>query len=177
MDIAVFVAHPDDCVIYAYPLIEAMPQHTWHIVYMTYTPESPRGREISAFWQARNVRTSFLGWPDTPGEYEANKTLLNPQLVADSFHADCEYILTHNMLGEYGHVHHRVVHHAAELLSQPKIYFANNMKWPHVAIECKNMYNTQDLPLHGRVVEMFTDRNIGKYILPEGVTYDQIYNA
>ena len=55
------VAHPDDCVIFAWPFMEAHPEFTWEIVYMTYRPKDARAREVTEYWNRRNIATFFLG--------------------------------------------------------------------------------------------------------------------
>ena len=68
------VAHPDDCVIFAWPFIEAHPEFEWTIVYLTYTFSDPRAREISAYWAKRGIVVSFLGMKDD-WQYVKNKEL------------------------------------------------------------------------------------------------------
>ena len=58
------VAHPDDCVIFAYSYIHNYPEHDWTIAYLTYTESEPRGAEMSAFWRQRGIDTIFLGFED-----------------------------------------------------------------------------------------------------------------
>ena len=65
------VAHPDDCVIFARPYIDAHPEYEWHIVYLTYAAQDPRAQEVAAYWTARGVTTEFLGFRD---DYEDQKT-------------------------------------------------------------------------------------------------------
>ena len=58
------VAHPDDCVIFAYSFIHNHPEHEWTIGYLTYTAQDPRGQELSAFWKQRGIECVFLGFED-----------------------------------------------------------------------------------------------------------------
>ena len=55
------VAHPDDCVIFAWPFIEAHPEFEWTIVYLTYTFFDSRAKEIQSYWDKRGITTTFLG--------------------------------------------------------------------------------------------------------------------
>ena len=58
------VAHPDDCVIFAYSYIHNHSEHDWTIAYLTYTESEPRAAEMSAFWRQRGIDTIFLGFED-----------------------------------------------------------------------------------------------------------------
>ena len=58
------VAHPDDCVIFAYSFIHHYPQFDWTVCYLTYTEHDARGCEFAKFWRARGVATNFLGYID-----------------------------------------------------------------------------------------------------------------
>ena len=161
------VAHPDDCVIFAWPFIEAHREFEWTIVYLTYTAWQPRAKEIAAYWQQHNIPCVFLGYED---EWESVK---NGELGFDAQQAarelaniSAEYnlILTHHEDGDYGHIHHKFVNSAVQQNGQPKVYFASTFNY-------NKQYCVIDpvdvalLPLHREVIEGFQDRNTGRYIL------------
>ena len=58
------VAHPDDCVIFAYSFMHNHPELHWTICYLTYTEQDPRGAELAEFWSRRRIPTQFLGYVD-----------------------------------------------------------------------------------------------------------------
>ena len=165
------VAHPDDCVIFALPLIENLPQYCWHIVYLTYKATDPRALEVAAFWEQRNVTTEFLGFHD---DYQDQLTQhLNYWHRIDAemairpavFKNNPVLIVTHNADGDYGHIHHRIVHDAVHAIDIPQIYFAStfNATDTYYAQE----YNLDKLPLHQEIIAGFQDRLIGRYIVTE----------
>lgn len=166
------VAHPDDCIIFALPFIEHHPQFDWHIVYLTYTKIDPRAQEVAKFWEQRNVTTEFLGLVD---DYADQKTQqLNFWSEADAKQNIlrvinmCQPVLviTHNKDGDYGHIHHRLVHNAVAETNIPKIYFASTFNVTDTYIA--NEYDLDTLPLHKQVIAGFQDRLVGRYIVTDG---------
>ena len=67
------VAHPDDCVIFAYSFMHHYKQLDWTVCYLTYTEQDARGREFANFWQQRGVSTKFLGYVDDYRDIEAKR--------------------------------------------------------------------------------------------------------
>jgi LmbE family N-acetylglucosaminyl deacetylase len=161
------VAHPDDCVIFARPYIDAHPEYNWHIVYLTYKSMDPRAREVAAYWTARKITTEFLGFRD---DYKDQKTqqfnfwsatdamtsLINSCNAAD-------LILTHHADGDYGHIHHKLVHNAVKKLAIDQVYFASTFNYNTRYITNNNLPLDQ-FPLHRDVIEQFSDINCGLYI-------------
>jgi LmbE family N-acetylglucosaminyl deacetylase len=161
------VAHPDDCVIFAWPFIEAHPEFKWTIIYLTYTFSDPRAREISAYWSKRSISVGFLGMTDD-WQYVKNEELgFDPQIAEkDIINSASKYdlILTHFEDGEYGHIHHKFVNTVARQIDKPKVYFANNFNY-NTEYTVVEPAATEELPLHKEVVEGFLDRNRGRYIV------------
>jgi LmbE family N-acetylglucosaminyl deacetylase len=161
------VAHPDDCVIFARPYIDAHPEYEWHIVYLTYAAQDPRAQEVAAYWTARGVTTEFLGFRD---DYEDQKTqrfnfwsctdaltsLINACNAAD-------LIVTHYEDGDYGHIHHKLVNRAVRKLAINQVYFASTFNYNTRYIAKDNLPLDQ-FPLHRDVIEQFSDINCGLYI-------------
>ena len=161
------VAHPDDCVIFAWPFIEAHPEFEWTIIYLTYTFTDPRAREVRAYWNKRGIDVVFLGMRDDWQYVKNNELGFDPQIAKnDIVNAASKYdlILTHYKDGDYGHIHHKFVNTIANQIGKPKVYFAStfNYNTEYVVIES---VNTDELPLHKNVIEEFTDRNTGRYIV------------
>jgi len=164
------VAHPDDCVIFAWPFIEAHPTFEWVIVYMTYRVDEPRAQEVKAYWDKRNIVTAFMGHRDDYLDQQTGKfNFWDPGLVGEHVRTNVEVhnpalILTHNEDGDYGHIHHMFVHQIANSIGKPKVYFAStfNYNTEYVVID---PVATEELPLHKEVIEGFQDRNRGRYIV------------
>lgn len=161
------VAHPDDCVIFAWPFIEAHPEFEWTIVYLTYRMYDPRGREIRTYWQKRNIPTVFLGHKDTWLDMMRNKISFDAEQAEQDLTnatADANLILTHFEDGDYGHIHHKFVNSVAKKMDAPKVYFASTFNYNTEYLVTEEVA-VIELPLHRSVIEGFTDRNIGRYIV------------
>ena len=160
------VAHPDDCVIFAWPFIEAHPEFDWHILYLTYTHYQPRGKEIEAYWKKRNITAIFLGYADIWESVKKGQTGFNTEQAIQelgNISGAYDFILTHNADGDYGHVHHKLVHQAVKDLDIPKVYFASTFNYNTRYIARDNLPLDQ-FPLHRDVIEQFSDINCGLYI-------------
>lgn len=168
------VAHPDDCVIFAWPFIEAHSEFEWQIFYLTYNCQDPRGKEIRDYWDKRKVHTHFLGFED---DYQDQQT--GSLTKWDGVHAALQIfsvinryspdlILTHNSDGDYGHIHHILVSGAVTSFAVeiPKVYFASTFNY-NTKYEVKVPVCLDELPLHKSVIEGFQDRNTGLYIVTE----------
>ena len=69
------VAHPDDCIIFAYAFIHNHPEYHWDIVYVTNDEDSPRGQEIKQFWNKRGISTHFLEYEDNVDDHWKNHSI------------------------------------------------------------------------------------------------------
>lgn len=158
------VAHPDDCLIFARCYIDHYPKLDWTIVYLTYSSDDERAREVSSYWNKRSIPTVFLGFFDNIKDLETQEfNFWDKNLAIESLIATCtgaEQILTHNQDGEYGHIHHKLVHEAMQLIDVPKIYFGSQNS--DLELESKFALNLDDFPIHREVLEMF-DLNKSNY--------------
>ncbi len=159
------VAHPDDCLIYAKCLIDNYITFDWTIVYLTYNNTDLRAVEVSNYWLSRDIKTQFLGFFDMYHDLETEK--LNYWHKDDAIFKiqqackQADVILTHNKFGEYGHIHHKVVHEAVSVLAQPKIYFADNSFYTD-ELESKFDLSLNEFPLHHDVL-VGCNLNTSKY--------------
>lgn len=166
------VAHPDDCVIFAWPFIESHPEFAWDIVYLTYRCTDPRGIEIRAYWDKRNIHTHFLGFEDDYRDLELNELTrwhglhAAAEICLTVNRSKPDLILTHNEDGDYGHIHHRVVHQACTDINTPKVYFASTFNY-NTECPVQEPVCLDELPLHRSVIEGFQDRNTGRYIVTD----------
>jgi len=170
MQAVCLVAHPDDCVIFAWPFIEAHPEFNWTIVYMTYKNHEPRAQEMRAYWDRRGIVTAFMGHQDDYLDQQTGRlNFWDPGMVGEHVRVNVEVhkpdlILTHNVDGDYGHIHHQLVHQIANSIGVPKVYFASTFNY-NVEYKVVIPVDINELPLHREVVEGFQDRNIGRYIV------------
>ena len=161
------VAHPDDCVIFARPYIDAHPEYDWHIVYLTYMAHDARAQEVSAYWTARGIPTEFRGFRDDYKDQQTQQLNFWSGLDAEaSINLACQgadLVLTHYEDGDYGHIHHKVVHQAVKKMAIDQVYFASTFNYNTRYIAKDNLPLDQ-FPLHRDVIEQFSDINCGLYI-------------
>lgn len=164
------VAHPDDCVIFAYHFMNSHPEFDWEIVYMTYSLPDKRAEEMQAFWSKRNISVTFLGFVDNPMDIETGMCSINDKeltAAVEPLLIGADLLLTHSSSGEYGHPHHIVVNAAVSHLSIPKVYFADGHQYNVEHTLPEAAYSLDELPEHRFVIEMFNDRHLARYTATE----------
>lgn len=165
------VAHPDDCVIFARPFIDVYNQFDWEIVYLTYKETDERAAEMSRYWNARNIKTTFLGYIDDYHDnetgqflfwksYDAHKSIVRAIDSADM-------VLTHNLDGDYGHIHHKLVARAVTSIGKPVVYFAGVHQASTHGKCSTGSLNLEQFPLHKDVIAQFNNINTGYYDISE----------
>lgn len=151
------VAHPDDCVIFGYSYIHNHPEHTWTIGYLTYTEKDPRGTELAAFWQRRGISCVFLGFEDHWHDNEQNQLTrwygVDAAAALWELAKDYDLILTHDEHGDYGHIHHKVVHNAVAH-HHNVITFAKPDQGTTYTVP-PGTYSLDELPMHGDIIAGF----------------------
>jgi LmbE family N-acetylglucosaminyl deacetylase len=165
MKAQVLVAHPDDCVIFARPFVDAHPDYEWSIVYLTYDYDDIRSMEISGYWNSRNIPTKFLGFIDDYRDIENNELSFSAELAESAIKqvVDADLILTHFEDGDYGHIHHKFVNTVANKIDVPKVYFASTFNYTDEYVTTP--LDLDQFPLHRTVIEGFKDRDTGRYII------------
>jgi len=152
------VAHPDDCIIFAYSYIHHHPEYEWTIGYLTYTEKDPRGAEMAAFWQRRNIPTVFLGfedhWEDNEKGYLTRWYGLDAQGELWRLASGYNLILTHDEHGDYGHIHHKLVHDAVAH-HHTVVTFARPSEGTVTYTIPPGTYSLDELPHHGSVIQGF----------------------
>ena len=166
------VAHPDDCVIFARPFIKKYADFDWHIVYLTYHNTDDRAREVAAFWDKQGISTEFLGFVDHYTDNETGKFNFwksvdaQAQIVRAVDAADI--ILTHNIDGDYGHIHHILVARSVASTGKPMVNFAGQHQVDKSnCITIDEPLDLDQLPLHKDVIVQFQNINTGCYQIPE----------
>ena len=167
----VMVAHPDDCVIFAYSFMHQYRQLDWTVCYLTYTESDARGREFAEFWKQRGVATKFLGYVDDYRDIEANKISFDTGAAAESIKEAIQgqdIVLTHDCCGDYGHLHHVFVNQTVCWNHNQVVCFAGtkqgNVKY---SVE-PGVYNLDELPLHRDVIAGFHQHtHINEYTVNE----------
>lgn len=151
------VAHPDDCVIFAYSYIHNHPRLDWTIGYLTYTADSERGAELATFWQRRNIPCVFLGFVDDYQDQEKQQLLqwcsTDAMTKCAALAQQYDLVLTHDEHGDYGHIHHQVVHDAVKDHNN-LITFAKPGQGTTYVVPL-GTYSLDELPMHGDIVASF----------------------
>jgi LmbE family N-acetylglucosaminyl deacetylase len=151
------VAHPDDCVIFALSYIHNHPEISWHICYLTYCECEPRARELKEFWAKRNIPCIFLGYIDDYRDIENKKISFNEEQARreiSNIIQPYDMVLSHDQEGDYGHIHHRLVHSAVK--QHPNVVtFAPPGEGTVTLTVPPDTYTIDELPLHGEIVRGF----------------------
>lgn len=151
------VAHPDDCVIFGLSYIHNHPEYNWTIGYLTYTADSDRGSELAAFWRKRGIECVFLGFVDDYHDQEQQQLLqwYGIDAVAEVAELARRYdlVLSHDEHGDYGHIHHRVVHDAVKHHSH-LVTFAKHEEGTVYTVPL-GTYSSDELPMHGEIIASF----------------------
>lgn len=167
------VAHPDDCVIFAYSFIHHYPEFDWTICYLTYTEQDARGQEFADFWKKRNVTTKFLGYIDNYHDLETGICSFDTNAATESIKEiikDQDLILTHNHNGDYGHLHHKFICNVVCENHTYVVTFAGvnqgNVKY---SID-RSVYLLDEFPMHKDIVSSFhLHQHINEYSVSERV--------
>ena len=152
------VAHPDDCVIFAYSFIHSHPALDWTICYLTYTKNDPRGQELAQFWSHRGIVTQFLGYVDDYRDIENNIISFDIEDARHSIQHICnnyDVILTHDANGDYGHIHHIFVHDSIPAEHRHVITFAAPGTGTNTYTIPNGTYSLDELPQHGQIIKGF----------------------
>ena len=115
------VAHPDDEILWGGAhLIE----DNYLVVCVTCGPIKERVNEFISVMEATNDRYIMLGYPDkTNGErdnWDTSREGITNDLKEIINLKNWELIVTHNPLGEYGHVHHKMTNGMVTELTEDK---------------------------------------------------------
>ena len=163
------VAHPDDCVIFAYSLMHHLRSLDWTVCYLTYTDRDPRYQELRSFWQERNISTQCLGYTDDWRDLNRGCCSFDTTQADIDIREVCSHydmILTHSAAGDYGHLHHRFVHDSVTSHHNSVITFAPPGKGTHYYELPHGTYSLDELPLHGSVVADFhQSRHANSYLV------------
>lgn len=151
------VAHPDDCVIFAYSFIHNHPEYSWTICYLTYCEWEPRAQEFRQFWNRRNIPTIFLGYRDDYRDIENKRISFNEAQARreiGNIVLNYELVLTHNEQGDYGHLHHVFVHEATKNHPRRVTFAGPGHGTVKYSVE-PGSYSLDELPMHKEIIEQF----------------------
>ena len=151
------VAHPDDCVIFAYSYIYNHPEYAWTICYLTYAEWEPRAQEFRQFWNQRDVTTVFLGYRDDYRDIENKKISFNEAQARQEIGniiMNYDLVLTHDEHGDYGHLHHVFVNQATNAHPH-RVTFAGPGRGTVKYSVPAGAYSLDELPMHQEIIAGF----------------------
>lgn len=166
--VLIFVAHPDDCMLFAYPFVYQNSNFYFEICYLT--GEATRLENCRYFWSAHNIPVRSLGFPDSPADLRNGASSIpddeiHRALAAVVDEGTFDYILTHSSSGEYGHPHHVQAHRVASVIGKPLVTFSHHEKDKatiKVLIEAeRDRVNTERLIDAHRVALTHFDKRFG----------------
>jgi hypothetical protein len=163
------VAHPDDCVIFGWGFIRKYQHFDWKIVYLTYNFFDERAIEMKNFWDKYGIETQFGGFTDDWELVKNNELGFDGEDAQKFLQYHCsqhDIVLTHNHLGEYGHLHHKFINESITHIAKPKVYFGNFPQYYNEIIHTEP-YNVHELPLHKDVILGFDNSTFKYYITDE----------
>jgi hypothetical protein len=173
MKAIVMVAHPDDCIIFAYSFMHAYPELDWTVCYLTYKADDYRGSELKDFWDRRGIATKFLDYVDDWHDIEKKKISFDEARAwIDIQEAVSEHdiVLTHNHEGDYGHLHHVFVHQAVADYHPNMVTFAGPGKGNIKFNIPTGTYTLDELPQHSSVIASFhKNKHSNEYFIPNSV--------
>ena len=167
------VAHPEDCVIFAYSFMNHYKDFDWTVCYLTYKETDARAQEFIKFWSKRGVATKFLGFVDDWHDIENKKISFDEaeaeQQIADAI-KDQDIVVTHNSKGEYGHLHHVFVNRAVTKNHDRVITFADFDQGNVKLGIMPGVYDLSELPGCADIVSKFhIDNHYNEYVVSRPV--------
>jgi LmbE family N-acetylglucosaminyl deacetylase len=151
------VAHPDDCVIFAYSFMHAHSDYEWTVCYLTYTKDDARGLEFFNFWHRRGIKTRFLGYQDDWHDIQNDRISFDEDSARKDLQlaiADQDLILTHDDKGDYGHIHHVFVNRATADHPNRITFAGPGQGTVKYTIE-SGVYALSELPMHQEIIATF----------------------
>jgi len=139
------VAHPDDETLWGYYYLKNF--DNWKILCITNSNNPTRVQELTNIAKKFNTALEIWNYQDSPHSYN-----MHPQIYKDIHRAinldpNVQIVLTHNPLGEYGHIQHIKVSNVVLTVSKKPTYvFSYSSKKGEQKEKCelKNIYKSQE---------------------------------
>ena len=177
MNALCLVAHPDDCVIFAYSFMHHWRRLNWTVAYLTYQAHEPRALEFIRFWGRRNIPVRFIGLQDHWDDNEQGRLTrwsgATAKAQCRNLAKNYDLVLTHDANGDYGHIHHRVVHDS--VADHPGLVtFAPPGQGTDTYSIPQGVYSLDEFPMHRDIVASFHSAgHLNSYTIP-GAVYDKL---
>ena len=116
------------------------------------------GAELAVFWQRRGIDTVFLGfedhWQDNETKTFTNWTEERAERACWESAKNFDLVLTHNEHGDYGHIHHVLVHNSVQWHPHLVTFAPHNQGTVTLTVP-PGTYTLDELPLHGNIIQSF----------------------
>lgn len=139
----IIVAHPDDETLWGYHQLKE--GKGWKIISITNANNDVRVKELTAIAKHFNASLEIWNYTDSPLKYN-----MHPQLYIDIKKEidkpNVKMVLTHNPLGEYGHIQHKKVSQVVLSVSKKPTYVFSYSTKQHKGNMCKlsHLYKSQE---------------------------------
>lgn len=115
------------CLKNVWPLIMRLRSNfRWKIVYLTRDEDDGHNSEIAEAWQHTGVELKFLEFEYKDQDEKNFEISFDRDLAASKIQDACtgtDLLITHNHLGEWGHVYHVFANSVVSEMKIPSIYF------------------------------------------------------
>jgi hypothetical protein len=135
------VAQAPMCLVNAWPLISRLKSNfRWKIVYLTRSKDEGHNSEMAEAWAHTGVELEFLQLEHIDKDEENFEISFDRDLATSKIQTACagsDLLVTHNHLGDHGHVYNVFVNSVVSEIDIPKVYFGyrddndnNLIIWP-----------------------------------------------
>jgi hypothetical protein len=120
------VAHPDDESLFGGAAL--LNGEQWEVICVTNSKNVVRAREFTEAMHQANASFQIWDYPDNDNFWKTLPTLTND--LAKILKTSYQKVVTHNIMGEYGHGHHVCLHKIMLGLKSPFYCFAQGKPLP-----------------------------------------------
>ncbi len=124
------VAQAPLCLLNAWPLIIRLRSNfRWKIVYLTRSKDEGHSSEVVEAWAHTGVNLEFLELEHNNADEENFEISFDQDLATSKIETACagsDLLVTHNHLGDHGHVYNVFVNSVVSEIDIPKIYFGHS---------------------------------------------------
>ena len=124
------VAQAPLCLLNAWPLLSRLRNNfNWKIVYLTRGKDDAHNLEMVKAWEHTGVELEFLQAEHLNEDEENFEISFDQDLAKSKIETACagsDLLVTHNHLGDHGHVYNVFVNSVVSGIDIPKIYFGHS---------------------------------------------------
>jgi hypothetical protein len=147
----VVVAQAPMCLMKAWPLIMRLRSNfDWNIVYLTRKKDDGHNTEMQKVWEHTGVQLHFLQFEHYEADEENFEIGFDRDDATSGIKTVCEgseLLVTHNHIGEWGHVYHVFVNSVLADIDRPRIYFGYNDDNDNNLIILPKAYGNMEIPM------------------------------